>query len=160
ARDSASEVSHLPYDIDPDSRPPVGSWYAARAACGYDGKKAWDNALYAAWAAGATAATGGTRWDDPAWDKVLFDAWVRYNEENADRWDDFFWEAPFELGFDDFVTFPGWVAERKEQASLLREIFGNPFRRVSIKASWVTPTVKAVSQAIYTDRTFAEIPVL
>src|SRR5262249_24695245 len=30
----------------------------------------------------------------------------------------------------------GWAAERSLQASLLRDIFGNPYRQVSIKSGW------------------------
>ena len=159
ARDAAGEVAQLPSSEDPRSRPPVGSWYAARAACGA-GKTEWDNALYTAWAAGAAAATADTRWDDPAWEKVLYAAWIRYNAECADRWDDFFWEASFELGWDDFVSFPGWVAERKAQASLLRDISGNPFRPVTIDRAWRTATAVAIAQAIYDERAFDRLPVL
>jgi hypothetical protein len=163
ARDAASDATHLPYDHDPDSRPPVGSWYAARAACGSDAKRAWDNALFTAWAAGATAATNATRWDDPAWERVLFDAWARHNQEYTDRWGDLFWEAPFELGWDAFITYPAWVTERREQADLLRDLCGNPFRPVSLDPAilkWKDSTIVRLAQGIYAERAFDRLPIL
>ena len=151
ALDMAWDLTGLPYDLAPDSRPPVGSWYAARAATG-DRGTTLENALYTAWAAAAAVTTNGTGWDDPAWEKVLFAAWVRYYEEYADRWDDFFWEAPYELGCDDFVSFPSWVAERTDQAFLLRDTFGNPFRPANIAPailSWHDSTIPHLAQSIY-----------
>jgi hypothetical protein len=46
------------------------------------------------------------------------------------------------------------------QAALLRDIFGNPFRPVTIDQSWLTPKVKALAQAIYDDRAFERLPSL
>jgi hypothetical protein len=51
--------------------------------------------------------------------------------------------------------------ESQGQAALLREVFGPlSFHLVSLDPSWLTPTVKALALAIYTDRTFTDIPVL
>jgi hypothetical protein len=52
--------------------------------------------------------------------------------------------------------------KRVEQANcdLLREVFGNPFRRVSVNPVWLTPGVRAVTTAIYEDRDFAAMPIL
>ncbi len=50
--------------------------------------------------------------------------------------------------------------EKEAQSKLLRCIFGNPFRRITFDPSWLTPTVKALAQAIYTDRTFDAMPIL
>jgi hypothetical protein len=36
--------------------------------------------------------------------------------------------------------------------SFLRDIFGNPFRPVTIAPAWLTPSVLAQAQAIYDDR--------
>src|SRR5205807_7279516 len=114
-------------DCTPDARPPVGSWYAARASTGAS-LEAWYNSLWTAWATAAAVATAGTDWNDPEWERRMYEAWVLNNREIADRWEDFFWEGPSELGFDDFTDFPGWVTERVQQASFLRELIGNPFR--------------------------------
>jgi len=44
------------------------------------------------------------------------------------------------------------AAERKEQTALLHDIFGNPFRPVSIDPAWLTPTVLSLAQAAYDNR--------
>lgn len=38
------------------------------------------------------------------------------------------------------------------QYEILRDIFGNPFRSVSINPTWLTPTVLALAQAAYEER--------
>jgi len=53
-----------------------------------------------------------------------------------------------------------WLAERQLQADLVRDIFGNPFRPVSMNRSWVTDAVKALAQTIYTERSFERLPEL
>jgi hypothetical protein len=44
-------------------------------------------------------------------------------------------------------------AEKAAQVRLLRDIFGNPFRPVAINPAWQTPTVVALAQAAYDNRT-------
>jgi hypothetical protein len=46
------------------------------------------------------------------------------------------------------------------QTTLLRCVFGNPFRPVSIDPAWLTPDVKQLAEAIYDDRAFDLLPVL
>jgi hypothetical protein len=46
------------------------------------------------------------------------------------------------------------------QAKLVREIFGNRFRRLSVDPSWLTPGVVKLAQAIYDDRAFGRTPEL
>jgi hypothetical protein len=41
---------------------------------------------------------------------------------------------------------------RATRADLLRDIFGNPFRLVTIKPAWLTPTVKSLAQVAYEER--------
>jgi hypothetical protein len=43
---------------------------------------------------------------------------------------------------------------------ILRDIFGNPFRPVSLDPSWRTSTVVKLAEAIYQDRTFDRLPIL
>lgn len=50
--------------------------------------------------------------------------------------------------------------EAAEQAKILVDIFGNPFRPATLDPTWLTPTVKALAQSIYTDRTFDQMPAL
>jgi hypothetical protein len=53
-----------------------------------------------------------------------------------------------------------WGIERGEQASLLRDIAGNPFRPVTISPTWQTANVVAIAQAIYDERGFDRLPIL
>lgn len=53
--------------------------------------------------------------------------------------------------------------ERREQTSLLRDIFGNPFRSVAVHPSWLTlsnGTVVKLAQAIYSAPAFDRLPIL
>jgi len=50
--------------------------------------------------------------------------------------------------------------ECQHQATILGCIIGNPFHPVTLDLSWLTPTVKALAQTIYTDRTFDQMPLL
>jgi hypothetical protein len=45
-----------------------------------------------------------------------------------------------------------WGAERAHQADILRCIFGNPFRPVTIDPAWLTPDVVALVQAADDER--------
>jgi hypothetical protein len=51
-------------------------------------------------------------------------------------------------------------AERKEQAILIRDIFGDPFRPVTLDSTWRTATVVQLAQALYDARNFADMPIL
>jgi hypothetical protein len=51
-------------------------------------------------------------------------------------------------------------AERVAQASLLRCIFGDPFRPATFDPAWRTPAAVALAQAIYDDRSFDRLPLL
>jgi hypothetical protein len=44
--------------------------------------------------------------------------------------------------------------------ALLRDIFGNPFRPVSIEPRWLTSDVVALARGIYDDRAFGRLPIL
>ena len=50
----------------------------------------------------------------------------------------------------------GRGAERVVQTALLRDILGNPFRPVFVSPAWLTPTVAAVAQAAYDQRSLPE----
>jgi hypothetical protein len=45
------------------------------------------------------------------------------------------------------------AAEKREQARLVREIVGNPFRTASAEAAWLTPSVVALARTAYEERT-------
>jgi hypothetical protein len=52
------------------------------------------------------------------------------------------------------------AAERAVQADLLRDIFGNPFRAISIEPSCLTSTVIALANQMYDSRDFSAMPIL
>jgi hypothetical protein len=45
-------------------------------------------------------------------------------------------------------------------ASLLRDVFGNPFRPAAIDPAWLTSTLVALARGIYDDRAFDRMPIL
>jgi hypothetical protein len=51
-------------------------------------------------------------------------------------------------------------AERKEQASLIRELFGKPFRRATFNRAWRTSDVMLLAKGIYEERAFDRMPIL
>jgi hypothetical protein len=55
---------------------------------------------------------------------------------------------------------PAWEAERRAQAKLLHELFGNPFRPVAFDPRWRSETVTALASAIYEERAFDRLPIL
>lgn len=48
----------------------------------------------------------------------------------------------------------------QRQVHLLRDMFGNFFRPVSIDPDWLTPKVSSIAQTIYDERRFGDMPVL
>jgi hypothetical protein len=55
---------------------------------------------------------------------------------------------------------PDRIAEELAQCHLARDIFGNPFRPVTLDRSWLTPTVLALARSIYDERAFNRMPML
>ncbi len=51
-------------------------------------------------------------------------------------------------------------AEQVAQCNLLRDIFGNPFRPVTLHPSWLTSDVHTLATGIYADRAFDRMPIL
>jgi len=51
-------------------------------------------------------------------------------------------------------------AERAKQAGIIRDIFGNPFRPVTVAPAWLTATVVSLATAIYDERDFDRLPIL
>jgi hypothetical protein len=48
----------------------------------------------------------------------------------------------------------------EDHTNFLRDIFGNPFRVITLDPGWLTPAVVALAQSIYDDRTFDRMPAL
>jgi hypothetical protein len=53
-----------------------------------------------------------------------------------------------------------YVKERAAQVAFAREIFGNPFRPITINPSWCTSTVLALASGIYNETGFDRMPIL
>jgi hypothetical protein len=53
---------------------------------------------------------------------------------------------------------PAALAECEAQAVLLREMFGNPFRPVTIDPTWLTPKVVDLARQLYEEQGFDRIP--
>jgi hypothetical protein len=52
------------------------------------------------------------------------------------------------------------AVERLAQATLLRDIFGNPFRPVAFSPQWRTDTAVALARQLYESRDFGAMPIL
>jgi hypothetical protein len=50
--------------------------------------------------------------------------------------------------------------EPRAQAAIFRDIFGNPFRPVTLNPAWRTSNVPALAQSIYHQRAFDRLPIL
>lgn len=58
-----------------------------------------------------------------------------------------------------------WIgpAEQAQQVALLREIFGNPFRRTEVSPAWLAwqgGIVPNLARTVYADRSFGDLPLL
>lgn len=51
-------------------------------------------------------------------------------------------------------------AEKRAQADLLRDVFGDPFRPVALDPAWRTSTVVALASRMYDSRDFSAMPIL
>ncbi len=49
---------------------------------------------------------------------------------------------------------------RREQADLIRCIFGDPFRPVAVDPNWLTSDVLTLAKGIYDDKAFDRLPIL
>jgi hypothetical protein len=80
------------------------------------------------------------------------------------------WETGLLAGEDEAVNIPARdakgdaayqsrrVEELQAQATLLRDIFGNPFRPVTTDTSWLTAKARKLAQSIYSRRRFQDTP--
>jgi hypothetical protein len=53
-----------------------------------------------------------------------------------------------------------FLHEEERQTGLVRDIFGNPFRPVTLSPSWVTSAVTALARQMYEARDFSAMPIL
>jgi hypothetical protein len=68
-----------------------------------------------------------------------------------------YWEVePDERADDDLA----WRDELYAQSLLVRDIFGNPFRPITLDPSWFTSTVVSLARQMYDSRDFSAMPIL
>jgi len=53
-----------------------------------------------------------------------------------------------------------WAEIRLKQSELIRDLFGNPFRPVTILPEWLTSTVVSLATGIYIEKAFDRMPIL
>lgn len=74
----------------------------------------------------------------------------------------FAWKAAMGKGrrYQDKMRRMAYERQGNIHLSLVRCVFGNPFRPAASDPRWLTPTVVALAQGIYDDRAFNRLPVL
>ena len=70
------------------------------------------------------------------------------------------WLLARDSGPYDTTKSPSHTAERRWDAGLVRDIFGNPFRRLTARATWLSSTVTALARQVYESRDFSPLPIL
>jgi hypothetical protein len=79
------------------------------------------------------------------------------------------WVAAWDAAWDartvarDFIPGTDWELERVWQAALLRDIVGNPFRRVRIDPAWLVHgdgIVRKLAKVIYDEDRYGDLPIL
>jgi hypothetical protein len=71
--------------------------------------------------------------------------------------------AIYDLDSDALNNFPERRSEEernRQQCSIIRDLFGNPFRPVHLNPAWKTGNVVTLAQAIYDDHAFERMPIL
>jgi hypothetical protein len=82
-------------------------------------------------------------------------------------------EQPFWFAVSSLCEMDGWQAAEDSSApmsdhpllkatatNILRCVFGNPFRPVTIEPSWLTSDVRTLAEGIYQERAFDRMPIL
>jgi hypothetical protein len=73
---------------------------------------------------------------------------------------DFFLTDNFNVAMNGYLFGRATGCDRGEQARLLRDIFGNPFRPVPFSPSWHTDTAVSLTRQMYESRDFSAMPIL
>lgn len=92
-------------------------------------------------------------------DAELRDAW---NQASTARQEQTWPLRPKEWARTWLTSYDGWLSPKDLQpvACLVREMFGNPFRRVRRKQSWLTTDVLLLAKGIYKERAYDRMPIL
>lgn len=90
---------------------------------------------------------------------AAFAAMIAVSNLGHDGFDE--WDAANAAGYAvEFLTGTPKDAEHVAQVAFVLDLFGNPFRAVTVDRAWLTPTVVSVAASIYTDRAFDRLPIL
>jgi hypothetical protein len=172
------------FRCDDEENPTGGDWrsIAARVAClerlGSDMPKGVQ-----AWVKKATTYLDEEERLAPAVDTLLFDqvasvyaafreAFTRANPElqqrlaaaqDAFRGTDYYCCEEYMLDADEnslTYTGPIYAAESAAHCSIIRDIFGNPYRKVNFNKKWRTDTAVSLARTMYESRDFSAIPIL
>jgi hypothetical protein len=73
---------------------------------------------------------------------------------------DYFLTDNFHVAMNGYLFGCATGCDRGEQARLLRDIFGNPFRPVPFSPSWRTDTAVSLARQMYPAREFSAMPIL
>lgn len=98
--------------------------------------------------------------------RAAIEAVCRFEEAGGDFFmaADMAYRVPHETGWYAVEwTIGNWLPPLASAVSIMRDIFGNPFRPVSIDPSWLAwndGMVRRVAQGIYNDRAFDRLPIL
>jgi hypothetical protein len=125
-----------------------------------DGRASTNELRRVTWTRERVRAIRGTKRGDALWAVTLAASvhWRFQQEQQVARL------ARFALGCPRNNTMSERVREElAAQCALLRDIAGNPYRRVELDPAWLqwnNGTVRKVAEAIYEDAAFSELPVL
>jgi len=70
------------------------------------------------------------------------------------------YSSPNQVPLAFYFFFGQKAASEQEKCLLLRDIFGNPFRPVTVSSAWQTTNVVMLAQTIYDERAFNRMPIL
>jgi hypothetical protein len=125
----------------------VAELFADTLATAEELKTAEEDA-WAVWEADLERESPGRGMLDGLGDSYPFSA-AAYNAAIQPRW----WgAAPAFVAPYQIILDGSSLAEGADQCVLVRDIFGNPFRPVTINPAWLTPTVESLAQAAYDER--------
>lgn len=91
---------------------------------------------------------------DPARAVALAASWYGSSASSAPHWEFGVSSSAMKVMRND------WPAAWKLEADWLRHLLGNPFRPISVEPRWLTETVVALANGLYTERAFDRLPML
>jgi hypothetical protein len=99
-----------------------------------------------------------TRGCEVAWDEAVLEAMELSSQKRSYRW----WKRGPKLSREEMREAGAvrFSEEGRVYCRLFRDVFGNPFRPVTVHPSWLTSTVATLAQTMYESRDFSPMPIL